>query len=190
MSGMSNMRPAGRMSCVALMTTQMWPIWPSGDPLFDMPALNNAPWRTTACFTDMLWNKLCNVKNITHDSMTTSTEAIVTLTLDVKKYSAFGKSLCAYKMCRKWCPRASIQACTHLIIFASTSCISAFVKSLFTYKRCWKWCLRASIQAWTRLILFATTSYRSAFVKSLCTYKRCWKWCPRASIQAWTSTIP
>jgi hypothetical protein len=37
MSGMSNMRPAGRMSCVALMTTQMRPIWLSGDPRFDMP---------------------------------------------------------------------------------------------------------------------------------------------------------
>jgi hypothetical protein len=42
MSDMSNMRPAGRMSCVALMTTQMRPIWPSGDPRFDMPALDNA----------------------------------------------------------------------------------------------------------------------------------------------------
>jgi hypothetical protein len=41
MSGMSNMRPAGSMSCVALMTTQMWPIWPSGDPRFDMPALDH-----------------------------------------------------------------------------------------------------------------------------------------------------
>jgi hypothetical protein len=37
MSGMSNMRPAGRMSSVALMAIQMWPIWPSGDPQFDMP---------------------------------------------------------------------------------------------------------------------------------------------------------
>jgi hypothetical protein len=38
---MSNMRPAGRMSCVALMTTQMRPIWPSGDPQFDMPVLRH-----------------------------------------------------------------------------------------------------------------------------------------------------
>jgi hypothetical protein len=29
------------MSCVALMTTQMWPIWPSRDPRFDMPVLYN-----------------------------------------------------------------------------------------------------------------------------------------------------
>jgi hypothetical protein len=29
------------LSCVALMTTQMWPIWPSGDPLFDIPGLNS-----------------------------------------------------------------------------------------------------------------------------------------------------
>jgi hypothetical protein len=28
------------MSCVALMTTQMWPIWPSRDSRFDMPALD------------------------------------------------------------------------------------------------------------------------------------------------------
>jgi len=28
------------LSCVALMTTQMWPIWPSGDPQFDMPGLD------------------------------------------------------------------------------------------------------------------------------------------------------
>jgi hypothetical protein len=41
MSGMSNMRPAGRMSCVALMTTKMWPICPSGDPRFDMPGLDH-----------------------------------------------------------------------------------------------------------------------------------------------------
>jgi hypothetical protein len=40
MSGMSNMRPVGRMSCVALKTTQMWAIRPSGDPRFDMPAVN------------------------------------------------------------------------------------------------------------------------------------------------------
>jgi hypothetical protein len=39
MSGMSNMRPAGRMSCVALMKTQMRTIWPSGDPRFDMPVI-------------------------------------------------------------------------------------------------------------------------------------------------------
>jgi hypothetical protein len=38
--GMSNMRPAGRMSCVADMTTQMWPIGPSGDSRFDMPGLD------------------------------------------------------------------------------------------------------------------------------------------------------
>jgi hypothetical protein len=41
MSGMSNMRPAGRMSSVALMTIQMWPIWPSGNLQFDMPDLNS-----------------------------------------------------------------------------------------------------------------------------------------------------
>jgi hypothetical protein len=101
-------------------------------------------------------------------------------------YSAFVKSLCTYKRCWKWCPRASIQAWTRLILFANTFCKSAFGKSLCTYKMCWKWCPRASTQAWTRLILFPNTYYRSAFGKSLCTYKRCWKWCPRASIQAWT----
>jgi hypothetical protein len=65
--------------------------------------------------------------------------------------SAFGKSLCTYKTCWKWCPRASIQAWTRLILFANTFCRSAFGKSLCTYKTCCKWCPRASIQAWTRL---------------------------------------
>jgi hypothetical protein len=103
-------------------------------------------------------------------------------------YSAFRKSLCTYKRCRKWCPRASIQAWTSLTLFANTFCRSVFGKSLCTYKRCWKWCPRASLQAWTCLILFANTFCRSAFGKSLCTYKSCWKWCPRASIQAWTKS--
>jgi hypothetical protein len=62
-------------------------------------------------------------------------------------YSAFGKSLCTYKRCWKWCPRASIQACIRLILFANTFCRSAFGKSLCTNKMCWNWCLRASIQA-------------------------------------------
>jgi hypothetical protein len=37
----------------------------------------------------------------------------------------FGKSLCTYKRCWKWCPRASIQACTRLILFANNFCRSA-----------------------------------------------------------------
>jgi hypothetical protein len=41
-------------------------------------------------------------------------------------YSDFGKSLCTYKMCWKWYPRASIQAWTRLILFANTLCRSAF----------------------------------------------------------------
>jgi hypothetical protein len=65
-------------------------------------------------------------------------------------YSAFGKSLCTYKRCWKWCPRGSIQTWTRLILFANTFCRSAFGKSLCTYKRCWKWCPRGSIQAWTK----------------------------------------
>jgi hypothetical protein len=104
-------------------------------------------------------------------------------------YSAFGKSMCTYKRCWKWCPRACIQAWTRLILFANTFCTSAFGKSLWTYKRCWKWCTRACIQAWTRLILFANTFCRSAFGKSLCIYKRCRKRCRRSSIQAWTRLI-
>jgi hypothetical protein len=40
-------------------------------------------------------------------------------------YSAFGKSLCTYKSCWKWRPRASIQAWTRLILFANTFCRSA-----------------------------------------------------------------
>jgi hypothetical protein len=35
-------------------------------------------------------------------------------------YSAFGKSLYTYKRCWKWCPRASLQAWTRLILFANT----------------------------------------------------------------------
>jgi hypothetical protein len=54
-------------------------------------------------------------------------------------YSAFGKSLCSYKRCRKWCPRASVQAWSRLILFANTFCRSAFGKSLCTCKRCWKY---------------------------------------------------
>jgi hypothetical protein len=103
-------------------------------------------------------------------------------------YSAFGKSLCTYKRCWKWCPRASIQAWTRLILFANTFCRSAFGKSLCTYKSCWKWCPRASVQAWTRLTLFANIFCRSAFGNSLCTYKRCWKCCPRASMLTTKST--
>jgi hypothetical protein len=41
-----------------------------------------------------------------------------------RKYSAFGMSLCTYKRCWKWCPRASIQAWTPLILFANTFCRS------------------------------------------------------------------
>jgi hypothetical protein len=75
-------------------------------------------------------------------------------------YSAFGKSLCPYKRCWKWCPRASIQAWTRLILFANTFCRSAFGKSLCAYKRCWKWCLRASIQAWTKSTYRSLTAQR------------------------------
>jgi hypothetical protein len=116
-------------------------------------------------------------------------EAKVRETTVQQKYSAFGKSLCTYKSCWKWCPRASIQTWIRLILFTNTSCRSAFGKSLCTYKRCRNWCPRASIQDWTRLILFANTFCRSAFGKSLCTYKRCWKCCPRASIQDWSRLI-
>jgi hypothetical protein len=54
--------------------------------------------------------------------------------------SAFGKSLCTRISCWKWCPRASIQAWTRLILFANTFCRSAFGKSLCSYKRRWNWC--------------------------------------------------
>jgi hypothetical protein len=68
-------------------------------------------------------------------------------------YCAFGKSLCTYERCWKWCPRASIQAWTRLILFGNTFCRSALGKSPWTYTRRWKWCPRASIQAWTRIKL-------------------------------------
>jgi hypothetical protein len=92
-------------------------------------------------------------------------------------------------MCWKWHPWVSIQAWTHLILFANTFCRSAFRKLLCTYKMCWKWHPRVSIQAWTHLIWFANTFCRSVFRKSLCTYKMCWKWQPWVSIQAWTHLI-
>jgi len=41
------------------------------------------------------------------------------------KYSEFGKLLCTYKRCWKWCPQAYIEAWTHLILFANTFCRSA-----------------------------------------------------------------
>jgi hypothetical protein len=104
-------------------------------------------------------------------------------------YSAFGKLLCTYKRCWKWRPWASIQAWTHLTLFANTFWRSDFGKSLCTYKRCWKWRSQASIQAWTNLTLFAYTFWRFTFLKSLGTYKTCWKWCPWASIHAWTHLI-
>jgi hypothetical protein len=40
-------------------------------------------------------------------------------------YRDFGKSLCIYKRCWEWCPRASVQAWTRLILFANTFCRSA-----------------------------------------------------------------
>ena len=45
--------------------------------------------------------------------------------LCVMIYSVFGMSLCTYKRWWKWCPRASIQAWTHLILFSNTFCRSA-----------------------------------------------------------------
>ena len=41
------------------------------------------------------------------------------------KYRAFGKSLCTYKRWWKWCPRASIQVWTLLILLGNTFCRSA-----------------------------------------------------------------
>ena len=47
------------------------------------------------------------------------------LKIRYESYSAFGKSLCPYKRCWKWCPRASVQAWTRLILLANTFCRSA-----------------------------------------------------------------
>jgi hypothetical protein len=47
------------------------------------------------------------------------------LTVSLMYYSVIIKSLCAYTRCWKWCPRASIQAWTHLVLFSnSTNCIT------------------------------------------------------------------
>jgi hypothetical protein len=82
-------------------------------------------------------------------------------------YSAFGKSLFTYWSCWKWCPRASTQAWTRLILFANTFCRQAFGKFLCTYKICWKWCSRASVQSWTVLFFrkhFLQTGVRKVSV--------------------------
>jgi hypothetical protein len=47
------------------------------------------------------------------------------LKLVLVSHSAFGKSPCTYERCWKWCPRASIQALTRLILFANTFCRSS-----------------------------------------------------------------
>jgi Pyruvate/2-oxoacid:ferredoxin oxidoreductase delta subunit len=64
------------------------------------------------------------------------------------------------KSCWKWCPRASIQAWTHLILFTNTFCRSPFGKSLCTYTSCWKWCPRASV-------LTTKSTYRSLSAQRL-----------------------
>jgi Pyruvate/2-oxoacid:ferredoxin oxidoreductase delta subunit len=162
-----------------------------------MIVCNNATWKSDDYKTIITYDIQCVRKVAVHIQkilkvMSTSvyTGLLLILFANIFFRSDFGKSLCTYKICWKWCPRASIQAYINLILFANTSSISAFGKSLCTYKRCWKWCPRASIQAWTRLILFANTFCRSVFGKSLCTCKSCWKWCPRASIQSWNRTYP
>jgi hypothetical protein len=83
-------------------------------------------------------------------------------------YSVFRKSLCTYKKFWKWCPWASIQAWTNLILFANAFRRSAFGKSLCTNDRCWKWCPRVNN---------ALSRYRnphswvhSDFLNTRCTY--------------------
>jgi hypothetical protein len=77
-------------------------------------------------------------------------------------YGAFGKSLCTYKMCWKWCPRASMQAWTRLILFANTFCRSVFGKSLCTYEMCWKMSttVYTSLNSAARSHMCPSTSYR------------------------------
>jgi hypothetical protein len=80
-----------------------------------------------------------------------------------RQYSAFGKSLCTYKRCWKWCPRASIQAWTgltkitystlslrlfeHTVLCFPACCIASELYTLLTYdKSNWNTndCLRRS----------------------------------------------
>jgi hypothetical protein len=51
---------------------------------------------------------------------------ITELCKKLRLHGAFGMSLCTYKRCWKWCPRASIEAWTRLILFAHTFCRTAF----------------------------------------------------------------
>jgi hypothetical protein len=47
------------------------------------------------------------------------------ISVQCSQYSAFRKSLCTYKRRWQWCPRAPVQAWTHLILFVNTFCRSA-----------------------------------------------------------------
>jgi hypothetical protein len=72
-------------------------------------------------------------------------------------YSAIGKSLCTYKRCRKWCPRASIQAWTRLILFANTFCRSA----------CEMFLMYAVIAVYNSLSVCGRSRYRSLSAQRL-----------------------
>jgi hypothetical protein len=59
-------------------------------------------------------------------------------------YDVFRKSLCIYKRCWEWCPRASIQAWTNIILFANTFSTSACEMFLmYTVMRLFKLIKRA-----------------------------------------------
>jgi hypothetical protein len=59
------------------------------------------------------------------DELLGSREGLYSMESVFYLYSTFGKSLCTYKRCWKWRPRASTQAWTCSILFANTFCTSA-----------------------------------------------------------------
>jgi hypothetical protein len=74
------------------------------------------------------------------------------------RYSAFGKSLCTYKKCWKWCPRASIQAWTRLILFANIFCRSA----------CEMFLMYTVIAVFNSLSVCGRSRYRSLSAQQAC----------------------
>jgi hypothetical protein len=72
-------------------------------------------------------------------------------------YNAFGMSLCTYKSCWKWCPRASIQVWTCLILFAITFCRSAFMWEGVQFSRTPLWAV-------ARPIFFSCANLGNGFV--------------------------
>jgi hypothetical protein len=115
---------------------------------FFLPIINFPLYNTSYSYwpTCRLLKHCVSTEEFVYNSLPWLDEFVLLSEINMVLYSAFGKSLCTYKRCWKWCPRASIQAWTRLILFANPICRYAFGKSLCTYKKCWEWRPWASIQ--------------------------------------------